>query len=732
MARRSGFEADLYLSRVLDFLRSRPGQGFKAKELAREIGVPPMHYTRFRSLLREMAERGELRKGRHARYSLAPPEPEVTGTLHVKTQGYGYVVCEDGREVFVSQRNMGTALPKDVVRVRLFATRNGERPEGRVVEVLERARENIVGTYRRGKRFGFVVPDDLKVQWDILVADTDNLGAVSGQKVVVRITEWEDERANPVGKVVKVLGFPEEPGVDVASVAYSYDLPLSFPEKVLREAERLPEAIPEGELERRLDLRDLVTFTIDPAEAKDFDDAVSLRRLESGNWELGVHIADVSYYVKEGGAIDKEARSRGTSVYLVDRVIPMLPERLSNQICSLQPLQDRLCMSVLMELDREGELLNYRIEETVIRSRRRYTYEEVQDILEGRLDDEYAEILRQMRELSRILIAKRYRRGSIDFDTPEVEVELTPDGRVRELRRRDRLESHRLIEEFMLLANETVAKHVGVYLRERSGEEVPFVYRVHERPSTEKMAEFLQLLRAFGVEVAMPGRVTPRFFQRLVEQVKDRDVADIVQDAMIRAMMKARYDVQNLGHFGLNYEYYTHFTSPIRRYPDLVVHRLLKRYRRGALSAARDGLQEICQLATRREILAMEAERESIKLKQVEYMAQHLGERFQGVVARVVPFGVFVHLPQFLVDGLVHVSELGNDYYHYDPQRFALIGENSGKVLRLGDRVTVEVVRADKNERILDFRLVEPESRRAPRTATVQRKGHRGNQRRRA
>jgi ribonuclease R len=707
MTRRAKFEGDLYVTQVLNFLRAHPGQGFKAKDLARQLGVPQSHYARFRALLKEMAERGELRKGRHARYSLAPPEPEVTGVLHVKTQGYGFVLCEDGREVFVSQRNMGTAFPKDVVRVRLFAGRNGEKPEGRVVEVIERARENIVGTYRRGKRFGFVVPDDLKVQWDILVDDADNLGAVSGQKVVVRITDWEDERANPIGKVVKVLGFPEEPGVDVASVAYSFDLPLAFPEKVTREAEELTETIPESELERRLDLRDVVTFTIDPAEAKDFDDAVSLRELESGNWELGVHIADVSFYVKEGSTIDREARARGTSVYLVDRVIPMLPEKLSNQICSLQPLKDRLCMSVLMELSRDGELLSYRIEETVIRSRRRYTYEEVQDILDGKAADEYSGILRQMHELSRALIAKRYRRGSIDFDTPEVEVELGPDGRVVELRRKERLESHRLIEEFMLLANETVAKHVGIHLREKTGEELPFVYRVHERPSTEKMAEFLQLLRAFGVEAAPPSNVTPRFFQRLVERVRDQDVADIVQDAMVRAMMKARYDVNNVGHFGLNYAFYTHFTSPIRRYPDLLVHRLLKRYRRGALSTRYNGLDETCKLASRREIIAMEAERESVKLKQVEFMAQHIGERFRGVIARVVPFGIFVHIPDYVVDGLVHISELGDDYFHYDAERFALVGERSGRVLRLGDRVTVEVTRADKNERIIDFRLVE-------------------------
>ncbi len=707
MARRKKFDADSYVTRVLDFLRARPGHGFKAKELARQLGVPQVYYVRFRKLLKEMAERGELRKGRHARYSVAAPEPEATGTLHVKTQGYGFVICEDGREIFVSQRNMGMALHRDVVRVRLFATRNGDRPEGRVVEVIERARENIVGTYRRGKRFGFVVPDDLKIQWDILVDDADTLGAVSGQKVVVRITDWEDERTNPVGKVIKVLGFPEEPGVDVASVAYSYDLPLSFPEKALKAAERLTDAIPEAEVERRLDLRELVTFTIDPAEAKDFDDAVSLTELESGNLELGVHIADVSFYVKEGSAIDREARKRGTSVYLVDRVIPMLPEKLSNQVCSLQPGKDRLCMSVLMELTPEGELVRYRIEETVIRSRRRYTYEEVQDIIEGKADDEFADTLRRMYELSRVLIDRRYRRGSIDFDTPEVEVELGPGGEVLELRRRDRLDSHRLIEEFMLLANETVAKHVGVHLRERTGDEVPFVYRVHDRPSTEKMAEFLQLLRAFGVEVSVPARVTPRFFQRLVEKVKDQEVADIVQEAMVRAMMKARYDVENVGHFGLNYTFYTHFTSPIRRYPDLLVHRLLKRYRRGHLTPSHAGLDETCKLATRREIVAMEAERESVKLKQVEYMARHIGERFTGVIARVVPFGLFVHLPQFVVDGLVHISDLGDDYFHYDSERFALVGERTGRVLRLGDRVTVEVVRADKNERIIDFRLVE-------------------------
>ncbi len=718
-------------NQILDFLEQHRGHGYKAKELARALGIPQASYVRFRNLLKEMADEGEIRKGRHAKYSKRAPSAEIVGRLHVKTQGYGFVIADDGTEVFVSQRNMGTAFHQDRVRVRLFATRKGDSPEGKIVEVVERARENIVGTYRRGKRFGFVVPDEVKIQWDILVDDLDSMGAVSGQKVVVQITEWEHEQANPIGKVVRVLGFPDEPGVDVASVAYSFDLPLEFPASVEKEAERLPERIPEAELSRRLDLRELEMFTIDPAEAKDFDDAVSLEELENGNLRLGVHIADVSFYVKEGSAIDREARKRGTSVYLVDRVIPMLPERLSNQLCSLRPEEDRLAFSVLMEVTEKGDLVNYEIRESVIRSDRRYTYEEVQDILDGRREDEHGAVLRRMHALSRALISKRHRRGGIDFDTAEVEIELDAEGVPVTIRRKKRLDSHRLIEEFMLLANETVARHVGVNLARKTGTAFPFVYRVHEKPSEEKMTAFLQLLRAFGVEAAPPTQIRPRYFQRLVEQVADEEIGVIVQDAMIRAMMKARYSTENVGHFGLAYRYYTHFTSPIRRYPDLMVHRLLKRYARHGGAVSVGNLEETCELATRREIVAMEAERESVKLKQVEYMEQHVGEVFEGVIARVVPFGMFVELPQFLVDGLVHVSEMGDDYFSFDPDRFALIGERSGRVFRLGDKVKVEVTRADKNQRLLDFKLVDEEEKGAGKARPKEKAKTRGKKRHR-
>ena len=718
-------------NQILDFLEQHHGQGFKAKELAKTLGIPQANYVRFRNLLKEMAEEGEIRKGRHARYSKTAPSAEVVGRLHVKTQGYGFVLADDGTEVFVSQRNMGTAFHQDVVRVRLFASRRGDSPEGKIVEVVERARTNIVGTYRRGKRFGFVVPDEVKIQWDILVADVDSMGAVSGQKVVVQITEWEHEQANPIGKVVRVLGFPDEPGVDVESVAYSFDLPLEFPKNVEKEAERLPEAIPAAELDRRLDLRDLEMFTIDPAEAKDFDDAVSLEELENGNLRLGVHIADVSFYVKDGSAVDREARRRGTSVYLVDRVIPMLPERLSNQLCSLRPEEDRLAYSVLMEVTPRGDLVDYEIRESVIRSDRRYTYEEVQDILEGKAEDEHADTLRKMLALSRALIAKRHRRGGIDFDTAEVEIELDAEGTPVAIHRKKRLDSHRLIEEFMLLANETVARHVGVNLAKKAGKEFPFVYRIHEKPSDEKMAVFLQLLRAFGVDAAPPQQLRPRYFQRLVDQLEDEDLSVIVQDAMIRAMMKARYSTENVGHFGLAYRYYTHFTSPIRRYPDLMVHRLLKRYARHQRPGSVSGLEETCELATRREIVAMEAERESVKLKQVEFMEQHVGEVFDGVIARVVPFGMFVELPQFLVDGLVHVTEMGDDYFAFDEERFALVGERSGQVFRLGDRVKVEVIRADKNQRLIDFKLVETNGKKGA-GSKASRRGRRSRSRRRA
>ncbi len=697
-------------------LAQEPARTFKAKEIAKRLGVTQDRYHLLRAALRQLVATGSIAKYPRNRYGRRRPAQEVTGVLRVKTQGYGFVVRDDGGDdVFVSERNMGLALHRDRVRVRLFAQTRGRSSEGKVVEVLARARQNIVGTYKRGRKYGFVVPDELKIPHDIYVHDSEAMGAQSGQKVVVQISNWEHERLNPEGRIVEVLGFPSEMGVDVLSVARAYDLTESFPPEVEEEAASLPEVIPAEEARLRLDLRSTLLFTIDPPDAKDFDDAVSLEALANGHLLLGVHIADVSWYVRPGGPLDQEARRRGTSVYLVDRTIPMLPERLSSHLCSLVPNQDRLAYSVLMELTPAGDMVRYQFRESIIRSHRRYSYEEVQEVLDGARSDPFAPILQQMHVLSRALIAKRQRRGSVDLDAPEVQVLLDAAGRPVEIRPRPRLDSHRLIEEFMLLANETVARHVGVFLRRQGDGELepPFVYRVHEKPDRQKMSEFLSFAAAFGVMVQEPPRLSPRFFQKLLAQIEGLEAEPIIRDAMLRAMMKARYSTENVGHFGLAYQHYTHFTSPIRRYPDLMVHRLLKAYQRHearevALRVDRQALEADCRLASEREVVAQEAERESVKMKQVEYMAGHVGETYKGVISRIVPFGIFVELTSLLVEGLVHVTDLGDDYYVHDPDRHAMIGQRQGRVFRVGDTVTVRVARVDENQRLVDFVLAEP------------------------
>lgn len=702
-----------YETQLLNVLAAEPTRVFKPKELARKLQVPQAVYPKFRDMLKNLAAEGKVAKYRHNQFGSIRQARTVEGELHVKTQGYGFCLTREGEEdIFVSQKNMGTALHKDIVRVQLFAKPKGRSPEGRVVEVVRRSRRHLVGTYRRSRRFGFVVPDDLKILRDVYVADGDNLGAEPGQKVVVEIVSWEDEHLNPEGRIIEVLGYPDEPGVDVISVAKQFDLPTHFPVKVEEAASKIPATIPVGELRRRLDLRDQLIFTIDPEDAKDFDDAVSLRRLENGNFELGVHIADVSYYVREESVIDKEARRRGTSVYLVDRVVPMLPERLSNDLCSLRPGEDRLTMSCIMEVDHQGEVVRYNIRESVIHSKRRFTYEEVQQIVDDPAStDPFAETLRQMLELSRILRRRREAIGSLDFDTPEVKIELDERGYPVDILPKQRLDSMRLIEEFMLLANQTVARHIDISMRD-NGHKPAFIYRIHERPDEKKMAEFREFVKALGRPLkARTKRVTSGVLSRYLRSLRDTPEEVLVEQVMLRSLMKARYSVKNEGHFGLAFRHYTHFTSPIRRYPDLVVHRLLKQYRNGfdpsEMPALRNKLSLVAEHASDREIVAQEAERESVKLKAVEFMERHLGDIFDGLISGVVPFGVFVEIPRYLAEGLVHISDLHDDYYVYDEQNWLLVGQSTGKVYRLGDPVRVRVVRVDRDERLIDFQLVE-------------------------
>lgn len=700
--------------------RTHPGATFKVRELIDELELSKSQKEKVQEVVADMCLRGILEKQKK-RYGLK--SAELMGTLSVNKAGEGFVTVEGyDSDFFIAPSRLKTALNGDKVLIIAFRrTGRARRHEAEVVAVVERHNTRIVGTFESNTEFAFVVPDNRKIPRDIYVAKDSTGGAKHGQKVVVQLDKWEDEHLNPQGSIIEVIGFPGEKGVDVLSVVKGHDLHFEFPRKVEEECRAISDTIPASEIARRLDLRNHLVFTIDPFDARDFDDAVSLETTPEGHWILGVHIADVSYYVREGTWLDKEAYKRGTSTYLVDRVIPMLPEKLSNEVCSLRPHEDSLTFSVLMKLDKNGRLLDYDIVESVIHSKRRFTYEEVQVILgeEAHLHDgsDVAQTLFEMHRLSRTLTAKRLREGSIDFDTPETKFRLNDDGVPVECYRKDRLDSHRLVEEFMLMANQVTARHIADASDEgqnkHASKKWPFMYRIHDKPPSEKLENFLRLLKVFGYSLAAHGRaghVTPAQFQQVISKVKGKKEQGLIEKVAIRTMAKAEYSPNNIGHFGLAFAHYAHFTSPIRRYPDLIVHRLLKEYAQGMtvqrLEAWSTKLDEMARHCSGREKTATEAERDSIKVKQVEFMLDKVGMEYPGIVSGVMGFGIFVEIPDYLIEGLVHIRDLDDDYYTYDEKNYRLVGKRHRKVYQLGDQVTIRVVAVSREKGEIDFLIV--------------------------
>jgi ribonuclease R len=706
--------------RVLTHLSARPRSRTTLKDLAKRMGVRSKEeYTELHTLVEEMKLRGVLETDARGRFAYVPEAKQqkdnkgksghATGLLSVTRRGFG-IVRPAGWEddIVIDARFLRTALPGDEVEVTLFArsSHRGKKEalRGEIARVITRNTTRIVGELRMRHRFTFVVPDDTRISRDIYVDQAD---ARPGDKVVVELAPWEDEHLNPEGTIVEVLGPAGDARTEVLGVARSFGLPPAFPEDIEAEASQLPQGIPDAAMVNRLDLRHLVTLTIDPQDAKDFDDALSCETLPNGMLRLGVHIADVSYYVREGTGLDREAYDRGTSVYLVNEVIPMLPERLSNDLCSLRPQEDRLTYSVLLDMQADGKVEDYRFARSVIRSRRRFAYEEVQQILDAG-QGEHAETLLQLNALAKALYRRRRKQGSIDFESIETKFSFDAQGLPDRIIKKERLDAHRLVEECMLLGNKTVARHVAGM--KTGGDPLPFLYRVHDVPDLDRLRDLANFVKPFGFSLDVSGGVSSHELQKLLEKVKGSEVEDIINEVALRSMAKAVYAEKNIGHYGLAFRHYTHFTSPIRRYPDLIVHRLLAEYQHPVegerIAAMRSALPGIARWSSERERVAADAERTSVKVMQIEYMKRHLGDEFAGVISGVTDFGLFVELHDIFIEGLIRVRDLEDDYYVFDEKNYALRGRNRGRVYRLGDHVRVQVTAVDPVRRGIDLALV--------------------------
>ncbi len=640
-------------------------------------------------------------------------EKTVTGIFTAHPKGFGFVVVDGmGEDIFISGENIGGAMHQDVVQAQLLPGTLGKRPEGVIRQVLTRGTVQVVGVYQesRSKNYGFVIPDNDRYTRDIFVAKEDSQGAVTGHKVVVFLTDYGTREKSPEGKVIEILGHINDPGVDVLSIVKSLELPVEFPEKVMREAKKAPNRVSGADMRGRMDLRGVRMVTIDGEDAKDLDDAVSLAR-EGENYVLGVHIADVTHYVQEKGAMDQEALKRGASVYLANRVIPMLPQRLSNGICSLNAGEDRLALSCIMTIDRKGMVTDHVIAESVIHVDRRMSYTSVKKILENQDLEEMAEyealvpMFKEMEELAAILRERRRKRGSIDFDFPETKVILDEEGQPVDIRPYERNVATKIIEDFMLIANETVAEDYFWQSR-------PFIYRTHEKPDADQMRKLSTFINNFGYRLHRKGdEVHPKELQKLLEKLEGTAEEALLSRMTLRSMKRARYMTECIGHFGLAAKYYCHFTSPIRRYPDLQIHRIIKdclqeRMDEGRTEHYQRILDEVAARSSEREWKAEEAERETIRMKKAEYMAQHLWEEYDGVISGVTAWGLYVELPN-TVEGLVHASALQGDYFVYNEAEQEMVGERTGKTYRLGQRIRVQAVKADKAARTIDFELAE-------------------------
>ncbi|MCF8367653.1 MAG: ribonuclease R [Bacteroidales bacterium] len=697
---------------VLGVFIQNPFKAYNFRQLAAALGITDQASKQLvKEILYTLSANKEIIEQKRGKYKLHPNninqgiENVIEGIVDMKQTGKAYIITESlPEDVYIASNNTFHALNGDKVKVRLFPKRKERKMEGRIIEVIERKRKQFVGIIESSGKYAFLIPDDVTVPVDIFIPNSDLKGAKHGEKVIARITDWPEQAKNPFGEVVEVLGAPGDHDVEMHSILADFGFPVSFPKNVEAEAEKINTEISKEEIASRNDFRDVFTLTIDPEDAKDFDDAISLKKLKNGNWEVGIHIADVSHYVKPGTLIEKEAYDRATSVYLVDRVIPMLPEKLSNNVCSLKPNEDKLCFAAVFEMNDKAAIKNEWFGRTVINSNRRYNYEEVQQVIEGG-EDEFKEQILTMHKLSSTLRKIRFEKGAIAFKSEEVKFRLDENGKPIEAFIKEQKESNMLIEDFMLLANRRVAEKIGK--KQGSREPRTFIYRIHDQPNPDKLQTFAEFVSKLGYKLQTSGQKSiSSSLNQLFVDIKGKGEENMIEAIAIRTMAKAVYSVNNIGHYGLAFKYYTHFTSPIRRYPDLMVHRLLADYLQGGKSVDPTQYEEKCKHSSELERKALEAERASTKYKQAEFLLDKVGQEFNGLITGVSKWGIFVELDGNKCEGMISLRYLDDDFYYLDEDNYKVMGAQFGKEYKLGDPIRIKVKKINLAKKQMDFEPV--------------------------